>query len=305
MSDYSEHHAPPTPHHEKLVWIGAGGVATNLALALRAVGFATVQVVARGQASAQELAAQLGPDVWAHALDDLFTPGHPGLHPDATLILLAVPDAAVEPVAARLAPLVQNPNARPGLMVAHTAGSVPLVVLAPHTAHGMCGVFYPLQTLSKQRPLPAHKLREIPILYEGARPNPIRRLERMAHAVSQTVLQADSNQRFGLHIGAVVASNFVNELMRTAGEIAARVPNSETIGPRLYLPLVREVLDKLEALGPEAAQTGPARRGDLVTLRRHAQTLDAWGDADTARLYRLVSERILRRYHPALPQVEW
>jgi predicted short-subunit dehydrogenase-like oxidoreductase (DUF2520 family) len=76
------------------------------------------------------------------------------------------------------------------------------------------------------------------------------------------------------HAAAVMASNYhaalvdaALELMEDAG--VARGPALEALAP-----LIRAATDNVLALGPEAALTGPIRRGDVGTVQRHIQALE-------------------------------
>jgi len=76
----------------------------------------------------------------------------------------------------------------------------------------------------------------------------------------------------GYHAGAVIASNYAVVLAAVAERLAlaAGVPASEA--GRLYLPLMRGTVANL-SLGPAGALTGPIRRGDEATVRRHLAAL--------------------------------
>ena len=59
-------------------------------------------------------------------------------------------------------------------------------------------------------------------------------------------------------------------------------------------PLIAEMINKSISIGPENAQTGPARRGDLEILDKHVEFLQ--DNHSTAELYRVVSQHIIDRY---------
>jgi predicted short-subunit dehydrogenase-like oxidoreductase (DUF2520 family) len=59
-------------------------------------------------------------------------------------------------------------------------------------------------------------------------------------------------------------------------------------------PLIVETVTKSLSIGPEQAQTGPAKRGDLQTLDKHMQFLQH--DEALASLYQTISQHILDRY---------
>ena len=59
-------------------------------------------------------------------------------------------------------------------------------------------------------------------------------------------------------------------------------------------PLITETINKSLAIGPEAAQTGPAKRGDLEILDSHMELLK--DDESIAEIYRVISQDIVDRY---------
>jgi len=62
------------------------------------------------------------------------------------------------------------------------------------------------------------------------------------------------------------------------------------------IPLITETINKSIALGPEAAQTGPAKRADLEVLDDHFEFLK--GQESVAEIYKLVSQHIIDKYNP-------
>ena len=88
--------------------------------------------------------------------------------------------------------------------VVHTAGSVPLSVFKGAKNHG---VFYPLQTFSKNRDI---NFKEIPICIEANNPEFNHQLTKLANQISESVWQINFEQRKQLHLSAVFACNFVN-----------------------------------------------------------------------------------------------
>ena len=54
------------------------------------------------------------------------------------------------------------------------------------------------------------------------------------------------------------------------------------------------MITKSLSIGPENAQTGPAKRGDLETLDRHMDFLKH--DEAVSELYKIISQDIVDRY---------
>ena len=86
-------------------------------------------------------------------------------------------------------------------IIAHTAGSISMDVLAFHKKHG---VLYPFQTFSKDKKV---NFKDIPILIEGNSSEVTESLQHVANSISNTIILASSQQRQQLHIAA--RNNFV------------------------------------------------------------------------------------------------
>jgi predicted short-subunit dehydrogenase-like oxidoreductase (DUF2520 family) len=247
-----------------IVLIGAGNVGQQLGSALKRAGHRIIQVYGKGKTRAEQLAKRLG----AAQLTDLRA-----VDPTADLILLAVPDDRIPEVLRRL-PSVSKP-------VVHTAGNVPLSVFGRKFPRA--GVFYPLQTISGNRPV---SLLRVPLLIEATTPALRRKLGQLARSLSEEVHYISSDQRQWLHLAGVLTNNFTNHLFFLAAELL----HKHRLPFRLLHPLLLETVEKAIALSPADAQTGPARRGDLRTMRKHLTLLEQ--RPDLQRLYRLFSKSI-------------
>lgn len=248
--------------------IGAGNVATRLAAALKQHA-RILQVMALHNASASRLAGMIG-----GGCKPITSPSD--LCPDADLYLIAAKDDSIASISA------STPDF-PGIW-AHTSGSVGIDVF--NGVKTNFGVFYPLQTLSKDVEV---DIAQVPFLIEGNSQAASAALCRLAEQISRKVAVVSSDERRRLHVAAVFACNFANlmwaesdELLREAG-----------LDISYLLPLIQATVDKLRTLSPAKAMTGPARRGDTEVIRNHLSQLTS----DKANIYRLLSENILKRYH--------
>lgn len=209
-----------------------------------------------------------------------FDPGIPvgvldGTIAEADVYLIAVADGAIEAVAGYL-------QDKTGL-VAHTSGARDLGALRGISRKG---VFYPLQTFSREREL---DFGEIPLCLETGHPEDLPLLQKLAGSLSEQVLELDVRARRQLHLAAVFVNNFSNHMVYL-GEALCR---EEGLAENLLRPLLRETFSKLETLSAYEAQTGPARRGDEVTRVAHLGRLK---DSLRKELYQLISESIQRTY---------
>jgi len=180
--------------HMKIVMLGAGNLATNLAMALRKTGHEIVQVYSRTQASAEQLARQTVSEATTR-LNRLVQ--------DADLYVLSVKDDAMKPVLEAFP--VKN-----GFLV-HTAGSMDMEVLSDYSAN--YGVLYPLQTFSKERTV---DFSHIPLCLEANNQQNLELLEHLASGLSSDIRHISSVQRAHIHVAAVFACNFSNFMLANA-----------------------------------------------------------------------------------------
>ena len=148
-------------------------------------------------------------------------------------------------------------------LVVHTSGSEELLSLSNKNRRG---VFYPLQSLSKSKPI---DFSEIPICIEAENDKDLVLLHTLASALSSKVYNISSEQRKYLHVSAVFVNNFVNHLYHIASQICVK----KEIAFEILMPLIKETADKINYLSPKLAQTGPAIRNDNLTIENHLKLL--------------------------------
>ncbi len=250
--------------------IGAGRLAWHLAPALENAGHAVQEVYSRRHAEARKLARRL---YQANVLDQ----------PDfsesiSKIFIITVADDAIQTVASRLLLPAHE------TIVVHTSGSQPLEALAGANTP-FTGVFYPLQTFTKEKEV---DFSQIPICLESDHSDVLKTLTKLARSISPTVKLVNSRERLLLHIAAVFACNFTNHLLGMAETLLDR----KQLDFSLLKPLITETIHKSLSLGPQRSQTGPAARGDLVTLEKHMDYLKGF-DHDYAEIYKLITQHIL------------
>jgi predicted short-subunit dehydrogenase-like oxidoreductase (DUF2520 family) len=167
-------------------------------------------------------------------------------------IVLCVPDAeipaAVEAVTAA-APLV-----------GHTSGATPLSALA-HAGVPAFGL-HPLQSFAH----PGVRFEGAGAAVAGSTPEALAFATGLAERLGMCPFEIDEEGRAAYHAAASVASNFLVTLM-AAAEATARDAGLDREDARaLLMPLVRQTVENIAELGPEAALTGPVARGDDATV---------------------------------------
>lgn len=258
---------------KRIVVIGAGNVASHIAPALEESGAGVVvQVYSRSLESAGRLASRLRS---AAAINDVAA-----IVEDADVYLVSLVDDAI-------APFVDSAVGRlkGDALWMHTSGSIGMEVLAPLSPH--YGVFYPLQTFSKDVAL---DVAEVPLFIEGSTRDVAETIRSFASSLFKRVYDADSNTRRMMHIAAVFACNFTNYMWTLASDVLS----VEGLPFDVLKPLLEETLRKACTVGPEAGQTGPAARGDRRVIDTHINLIDG----EKKEIYRLLSECIISRHAP-------
>ncbi|MDX1278834.1 Rossmann-like and DUF2520 domain-containing protein [Oceanihabitans sediminis] len=195
---------------------------------------------------------------------------------EADIYILAVSDDAVSEISAKL-PFENR-------LVVHTSGSVSVYDIDMKHKRG---VFYPLQTFSKGASI---DFSQIPLCVEAIKSKedlPI--LKKLAKAIGSKPHRVNSDQRASLHLAAVYVNNFTNQIYRIAHEI------TESTGAdfEILKPLIKETARKLDDLTPYLAQTGPAKRNDKKTIKKHKKALT---DPIHKEVYQLLTKSIQKTH---------
>lgn len=254
----------------KISFIGSGNLAWHLAPALDNAGYAVTEVYSRNLKNAKTLVNRL---YQAESKEDLdFSSSK------SELFIIAVSDDAIEEIAREL---VLPEEA----VVVHTSGASSIGLLE-YAATPNTGVFYPLQTFSKDKKV---DFNEIPICIEASNEYTQEVLYTVANSISKQLYNIDSDSRKALHLAAVFACNFTNHCLKLAEDIL----NKEKLPFDLLKPLISETISKSMSIGPGKSQTGPAKRHDFETLDKHMAYIQ---DEELAELYRLISQHIVDSY---------
>jgi predicted short-subunit dehydrogenase-like oxidoreductase (DUF2520 family) len=164
-------------------------------------------------------------------------------------------------------------------LVVHTSGSVSPYDIDKKNRRG---IFYPLQTFSKGAEI---NFKEVPLCLETLMRKDYEQLKNIGQSISNNTKRVNSDQRASLHLAAVFVNNFTNQLFRVAHEIT----ESQGTEFDLLKPLILETANKIQDLSPLKAQTGPAKRNDKKTIKKHLKMLDNEHHKD---IYKLMTASI-------------
>jgi predicted short-subunit dehydrogenase-like oxidoreductase (DUF2520 family) len=170
------------------------------------------------------------------------------------LLVLAVPDDSIAPVARAVEPVETT-------VVAHLAGSRTLDVLDPHPRRAS---IHPLASLPDRATGARRLLDQCSFAVAG---------DPLAHSIVEALgghaFEVADADRGAYHAAACVAANHVVALLAQVERVAA------TAGLPLdaFEGLIDGVVASVRAIGPTAAITGPASRGDRGTVETHLRAL--------------------------------
>jgi predicted short-subunit dehydrogenase-like oxidoreductase (DUF2520 family) len=266
--------------------IGAGRVGAVLGAALRAEGHAITGAYAVSDAS-RERAAELLPGV---PLLDV-----PAIVERSEMLLLAVPDDQLAPLAAGIAGTGLAPG---GQLVVHTSGRYGTEVLAPLAQAGSATLaLHPAMTFTGTRAdLP--RLVGCPVGITGAPEFLPVAAALVVELGGEAVVLAEGDRPL-YHASLAHAANHLVVLVDQSREALSRLGIAD---PGAYLrPLLEAALDESLRRGAKAL-TGPVVRGDAGTVAAHLEALDdldvtgAPGETgDVADTYRALARAALSR----------
>ncbi len=255
---------------EKIVIIGAGNVATHLAKRLQKREHEILQIVSRSEKSGRDLSLLLSVP---------FTTDLNKINQGADIYLLCIPDDEILKIATTLK--------LPKKLIIHTSGSVEMNVLKNISAN--TGVLYPLYSFSKQIKV---SFSSVPVLIEASNTSSSEKLKQLVHSIAKNVTEVNSVSRLKIHLAAVMVNNFTNHLYAQSYDYLKH----EKINLfHLLQPLIKQTVKKIKTLPPASVQTGPAKRGDNTTLKKHLQLLEKY--PEQKKVYKLFTTLIKEYYN--------
>ena len=260
--------------------VGGGRVAQTLAYLWHVHGEFVIQdVLTTSLASAQAACSVIGAGSPVKSLE--------AMRP-ADFWMLAVPDARLAQSALALA--ATAPMGTP--IVFHCSGAQGAVTLEPlaalgwHTASAHCILSF------ASVPAALAQFPGTPCALEGDA-SACDGLRVPFTAIGARCFDLAAKDKLLYHAAAVFATNFLPVLQSTAEDLWRTTGMPPEWIAHLRASLLRNAVDNITALGPQAALTGPAARGDTAAITRQGAAVAAW-DAQAGVAYDALSELALR-----------
>jgi len=267
----------------ELAVIGAGGAGGTLAVLLADAGWPLAALWSRNRRRSRCVADRVRRRVGRRPACP--SQAETALRGPPDLVLLAVPDQALGPMAAHLAASAARLSKT---VVLHLSGAAEVEVLdALRGRAAAIGSLHPLAILTRALP-EKNALAGAGFAVDG---DPAAsRLARLAiRDLGGHPLAITPGQRAAYHLAAALVANDTLALLHLAIAEMVRAGLSQVDARRSLAHLLGATARSVAAAPLSAALTGPVVRGDVDTLERHLKT----APPPTAELHRLLSQVLL------------
>ncbi len=261
--------------------VGAGRVGRTLGKRLRECGWRIGAVVTRSAATSRAAVHTIGagtPLVWG---------GSVGIHPhenrrapkgasaldlasifNADIIFLTTADDDLPAVVRTLAKLAGAKCK--GKIILHTSATLDRTALAPLARLGAAtGSLHPMQAFG------AHVIPSLKGVIFAVEGDP--KARRMAQSIGKSLggipIPIETQDKPIYHAAAVIAAGSAYPTIEAGVQLLMRIGFSRPRAMQTLVPLLSQIFDNIERIGPRAAWTGPLSRGDYAIVAKHARAL--------------------------------
>ena len=260
--------------------IGAGTLATALAGALYRGGYGVREIVSRDNPQSLRRARALAKRVGAR----VGTVKHSDIA--ASITWICVPDDAIADVAQQIAAVTDWK----GKIVVHSSGALASGVLDAVRRRGaQVASAHPLMTFVSAS---AGELEGVPFAMEGDA-KALRALDGIVRALGGKPFRIAAEAKPAYHCFGFFSSPALVALIAAAQQVGKLAGLSENQARKLMEKIVRQTVDNCFRADPRAAFSGPIKRGDVDTVRKHLAVLKE--TPELLQLYRSLGEIALKR----------
>ena len=259
--------------------IGAGTLATALAVALRRSGHRVVEIVSRNNAQSLSRARKLAKRVGARVItfrDAQFA---------TRATWICVPDDAIFDVARQIA--TRGDWTRK--IAIHSSGALGSEALAPlKTAGASIASAHPLMTFVRSS---KPELDGVPFALEGDH-KALVTVGGIVRSLGGKPFRIPAELKPAYHLFGFFSSPALVALIAAAQRVGELAGFDRRKSRQLMGPIVRQTIDNCLVSTPQHAFSGPLRRGDIATLRKHLEVLK--GQPKLLTLYRSLASIALQ-----------
>jgi predicted short-subunit dehydrogenase-like oxidoreductase (DUF2520 family) len=252
------------PRREKalpdIAIIGAGTLATALAVDLHRAGYNIAEIASRDNPQSRRRVDVLAKRVGARGV----TLSQPELA--ARITWICVPDDAISGVAQQLAAM-GNWHRK---IVLHSSGALVSGILAAMKARGAAiASVHPLMTFVSASD---SNLNGVPFAMEGDA-KALSVLGAVVRSLGGKPLRIGAESKAAYHAFGFFSSPALVALIAAAQHVGKLAGFIEPRARELMEPIIRQTIDNCFRTDPGRAFSGPLRRGDVATIRKHLDVL--------------------------------
>ena len=262
-----------------LALIGAGRLGTSLALALFQKGYKILAVADVNETAAREAAQALG--------SPPATTDPACAAKEADLVILAVPDSAVKPVAENLA---AKQAFKKGQIVCHTSGFLPAGALVSLKLFGVYTLsLHPFVSIAAK--MQAASLAGAYFALEGDA-LAVEQAKEIVAALDGFSINIKPQDKPLYHAAGAMASYLAVALWLGSEQALIKAGADQESAGQMVISMLRSLEENIKQNGLAGALTGPIMRGDLATVQGHLQALKNWG-GPYDQVYRMLGQAVL------------
>lgn len=240
--------------------VGAGNLASALAVSLRDSGYKIEQIMARGPGPPLQRARRLAREVEASAV----VAGRPRIH--AEVVWFCVPDSSIAGGAESLAAAADWK----GRVALHSSGALTADELdSLREAGAAVASVHPMMTFVRgSRP----SLKDVPFAIEGDR-RAVRSARELVRGLGGRIFTIRKEQKDAYHAWGMFASPLLDALLAVAERVAEAAGVRRQMARERMLPILRQTLNNYGRMGAAESFSGPIARGDVATVQKHLGVL--------------------------------
>jgi predicted short-subunit dehydrogenase-like oxidoreductase (DUF2520 family) len=240
--------------------VGAGTLASALARALAQHKYRIREIISRPTSLDRARALAQAVKARAATAEDASL--------DADLTWICVPDDAIAQVASELAQRTKWDRKT----VLHSSGALVSDVLVPLKSAGAeIASAHPLMTFVADT---AADFQRVPFALEGD-PKALTIAAALVRDLGGNPFRINREHKAAYHAFGFFVSPLLVALISAAQQVGALAGLSSDEARAFMQPIVRQTVDNIFANGPQAAFSGPLKRGDVHTIRKHLDVLAA------------------------------
>lgn len=270
--------------HPRIGIIGAGALGQALAQRMYQSGYTVSAVVSRSTVSAKKLAVKtkclnFGTDFM--------------LLKNCNVVIMAVPDAAIRPVAKKLTAI---PFTHSKMIIVHTSGTLTSSVLSDAKKNRKSSVFtasmHPMQTFPRKINWNKKKLTDqFDGIYFGIEGDSfaLKHIKKIILALNARLIIVPENKKTLYHTGGVFASNFLVASMHIVKSMYDEMGLNEKKTIAIMYPIIRQTLKNITERGTRYSMSGPVARKDFKTIAHHRKVMKRF-NPDYEKAYKALTQ---------------